>query len=121
MRRHRAALIDIQCNCPGGTDGGGIIRPSPWLLTPAATPQLGEKMPPLQVLLSTASIKHDSGAKGTTREEERSGGGGATNTASPTPSVYARAIDAATATPPWQGGGVKIDKKIPQLSPRRQT
>jgi hypothetical protein len=66
MRRHRAALIDVQCHCPGGTDGGGgIIRPSPWLQTPAATPQLGKKMPPLPVLLATASIEHDSGAKGT--------------------------------------------------------
>ena len=42
------------------------------------------------------------------------------NAASPRPSAYARAIDAATATPPWQGGGVKIDKIIPQPSPRRQ-
>ena len=35
-----------------------------------------EKMPPLPVLLATASIEHDSGAKGTTRAQGRRGGEG---------------------------------------------
>ena len=55
---------------------GGIIRPSPWLLTSATTPQLRKKMPPLPVLLATASIEHDSGAKGTTRAQGVWGGKG---------------------------------------------
>ena len=82
---------------------GGIIGPSPWQRTPAAPPQLGQSMPPLPLLLATASIEHDSGARGMTT---RAGGGqGAARDATRRPSVDAWAINIASATPTQQQRG----------------
>ena len=64
MRRHSTALLDVQCHCRGGMDGGGGIRRQ----IPAAASQLGPSTPQLP--------HHHSNGSDRTRQRCRGGGKG---------------------------------------------
>ena len=103
-RPHRLCRFPTAANiCDhGATRGttsaeGGGGPPSPqYRRTPSTR---GPSTPLCHSSSATAATERDRGARGTM---STGGGRGAARTASPRPSVDARAIDAATATPPWQ-------------------